>query len=276
MSFLNKKEQVLDIRLTSFGKKQLSKVGFKPQYYAFFDDGVIYHKESENQNDTAGRIVEDLVPRTQVEFTGVDTRFDTETNKILFKQRDKFVSFNESLDPVEQAKSLQYMLSKQVLGTQETPAFQLSLMGNSEIQFTSKSSEFLTQSGIPVHIPQLFIEPEYNLVLNSKNKKAAPDSIITDEMMTQDLMSEKVDFLNQETLSIEDGKIIFSLEEKNVDYSQDNFKIEFFEIIDENNKEQLIPFESAQQLIDLFSIKFDESVDNFNRLKKPRDKNFFM
>ena len=60
MSFLNKKEQVIDIRLTSFGKKQLSKVGFRPEYYAFFDDGVIYHKESENQNDTADRIVKDL------------------------------------------------------------------------------------------------------------------------------------------------------------------------------------------------------------------------
>ena len=276
MSFLNKKEQVLDIRLTSFGKKQLSKVGFRPEYYAFFDDGVIYHKESENQNDTAGRIVEDLVSSTQVEFTGVDTRFDIETNKILSKQRDKFISFNEGLDPVEQAKSLQYMLSRQALGTQETPAFQLSLIGGSETQFTSQSSEFLTQSGIPVHIPQLFVEPEYNLILDSSNKKAPPDSIITDEMMTQDLMSEKVDFLNQETLSIESAKIILSLEEKNVDYSQDNFKVEFFEIIDENNKEQLIAFESPQQLIDLFNIKFDESIDNFDRLKKPRDKNFFM
>jgi hypothetical protein len=276
VSFLNKKEQVFDIRLTSFGKKQLSKVGFRPEYYAFFDDGVIYHKESENQNATAGRIVEDLVPRTQVEFTGVDTRFDIETNKILFKQRDKFVSFNEGLDPVEQAKSLQYMLARQTLGTQKTPAFKLTLIGNQETEFTSKSSEFLTQSGVTVHIPQLFLEPEYNLILDSLRKKAPPDSIITDEMMTQDLMSEKVDFLNQETLSIEDAKITFSLEEENVDYSQDNFKVEFFEIIDENNKEQLIPFESPQQLIDLFNIKFDESVDDFNRLRKSRDKNFFM
>lgn len=276
MSFLNKKEQVIDIRLTSFGKKQLSKVGFKPEYYAFFDDGVIYHKDSESQNDSADRIVEDLVSKTQVEFTGVDTRFDIETKKILFKQRDKFISFNESLDPVEQAKSLQYMLAKQTLGTQETPAFQLSLIGGPQTEFTAESSEFLTQSGVPVHIPQLFIEPEYNLVLDSKNKKAPPDSIITDEMMTQDLMSEKIDFLNKETLSIEQAKVIISLEEKNVDYSQDNFKVEFFEIIDENNKEQLVPFDSAQQLIDLFNIKFDESVDSFDRLKKPRDKNFFM
>ena len=44
----------------------------------------------------------------------------------------------------------------------------------------------------------------------------------------------------------------------------------------ENNKEQLISFESAQELLELFEIKFDESVDNFDRLRKPRDKNFFM
>ena len=276
MSFLNKKEQVIDIRLTSFGKKQLSKVGFRPEYYAFFDDGVIYHKESENQNDTADRIVKDLTPRTQVEFTGVDTRFDIETKKILQNQRDKFESFKDSLDPVEQAKSLQYMLSKQSLGTQETPFFQLSLISSNETEFMSQSSEFLTQSGVPVHIPQLFIEPEYNLLLDSANATLQPDVLITDEMMTQDLMSQKIDFLNGECLKIEDAKIILSLEEQNVDYSQNNFKVEFFELVDENNKEQLISFESAQELLELFEIKFDESVDNFDRLRKPRDKNFFM
>ena len=36
MSFFNKKEDVLEIELTQFGKKQLLSEGnFKPQYYAF-------------------------------------------------------------------------------------------------------------------------------------------------------------------------------------------------------------------------------------------------
>ena len=38
MLFLDKKEEVLDIKLTQFGKYKLSIGEFKPVYYAFFDD----------------------------------------------------------------------------------------------------------------------------------------------------------------------------------------------------------------------------------------------
>ena len=40
--FLNKKEQVFDIKLTSYGNYLLSIGKFKPIYYEFFDDNVLY------------------------------------------------------------------------------------------------------------------------------------------------------------------------------------------------------------------------------------------
>ena len=40
--FLNKKEQVFDIKLTSYGNYLLSIGKFKPMYYEFFDDNVLY------------------------------------------------------------------------------------------------------------------------------------------------------------------------------------------------------------------------------------------
>lgn len=42
MSFFNKKEEVIEIQLTSYGKYRLSQGKFKPAYYAFFDDDVVY------------------------------------------------------------------------------------------------------------------------------------------------------------------------------------------------------------------------------------------
>jgi hypothetical protein len=42
--FLNKKEQVYDLQLTSYGKYLLSIGKFKPVHYAFFDDNVLYDK----------------------------------------------------------------------------------------------------------------------------------------------------------------------------------------------------------------------------------------
>jgi len=40
--FINKKEQVFDFQLTTYGRHLLSAGTFKPVYYAFYDDNVIY------------------------------------------------------------------------------------------------------------------------------------------------------------------------------------------------------------------------------------------
>ena len=80
--FLNKKEQVFDIKLTGYGNYLLSIGKFKPAYYEFFDDNVIYDKRyamytgsiapapeksnvdlmlRENQNEVHKRIKEETV-----------------------------------------------------------------------------------------------------------------------------------------------------------------------------------------------------------------------
>ena len=40
--FLNKKEQVIDFKLTNYGNYLLSIGNFKPTYYTFLDDNVVY------------------------------------------------------------------------------------------------------------------------------------------------------------------------------------------------------------------------------------------
>jgi hypothetical protein len=55
MSFFDSKQETINIELTSYGKLLLSKGKFKPVYYAFFDDDVVYDSSyinlSESQND---------------------------------------------------------------------------------------------------------------------------------------------------------------------------------------------------------------------------------
>jgi len=58
---LNKKEQVIDFKLTPYGRYKLSIGTFRPVYYAFYDVGIIYDGEcggiaSEDQNDVNTRI----------------------------------------------------------------------------------------------------------------------------------------------------------------------------------------------------------------------------
>ena len=78
MKFLDKKEQVLDIQLTQHGKRLLSQGVFRPEYYAFFDDDIIYDYnwagEDEIQNEAEGRIFDAVRLEAQYNFSGVETK----------------------------------------------------------------------------------------------------------------------------------------------------------------------------------------------------------
>ena len=66
MTFFNKKEDVLKIELTPYGRSLLSNGKLMPKYYAFFDDDVLYDiqfgGDTENQSNIKDRIL-DNTPR---------------------------------------------------------------------------------------------------------------------------------------------------------------------------------------------------------------------
>ena len=48
MSYFDKKEDVLDLKLTPYGRHLLSRCKLKPGYYCFLDDEVVYNVKSQN------------------------------------------------------------------------------------------------------------------------------------------------------------------------------------------------------------------------------------
>ena len=82
-TFINQKEEVLQIELTPYGKHKLSLGKLKPQYYSFFDSDIIYetpHFETlrenvtgvmEDQNDIVPRIKSTPRPGVQVNFSSL-------------------------------------------------------------------------------------------------------------------------------------------------------------------------------------------------------------
>ena len=95
MAFYDRKEEVIDIELTQYGKHLLSLGRFKPDQYAFFDDDVLYDikysssgsQESrdstqrthvfENQNTSEVRIKETPRPKVQYNFSDREGRIGT-------------------------------------------------------------------------------------------------------------------------------------------------------------------------------------------------------
>ena len=72
MAFFNKKQEVLDIQLTPYGEDLLSRGKFKPTYYAFFDDDILYDgsgsagiKETQNNIETR---IQDETPKSKIQY----------------------------------------------------------------------------------------------------------------------------------------------------------------------------------------------------------------
>ena len=73
MEFFNKKEEVIDVQLTEYGKLLYSRGMFSPTYYSFHDDDIIYDYgyagiANEEQNDIDTRIVETPRLKCQTKF----------------------------------------------------------------------------------------------------------------------------------------------------------------------------------------------------------------
>ena len=84
--FLNKKEQVFDLKLTSYGHYLLSQGNFKPVYYAFYDDNILYDIQYASGQDGDG----DLIISPQELQNDIQRRIKDETSYI-----ESFVLFDE-------------------------------------------------------------------------------------------------------------------------------------------------------------------------------------
>jgi hypothetical protein len=80
MEFFDTKEEVLEVVLTPFGRYKLTLGTFQPEYYAFFDDDIIYDiawatgSASEAQNASEGRIQEETAYfKSPTAYTGINS-----------------------------------------------------------------------------------------------------------------------------------------------------------------------------------------------------------
>ena len=82
MAFVNPKQDVYDIKLTSHGRKLLSSGEFKPEFYAFYDDDILYDAQysttgssREHQNYIETRIKEETpYMKALYNFTRLDLK----------------------------------------------------------------------------------------------------------------------------------------------------------------------------------------------------------
>jgi hypothetical protein len=111
MEFFDKKQDVIDIELTSYGKQLLSRGKFKPSYYAFSDDGVLY-----DQRWVSGTVIQEpqsqAEPRIQEDTPRLKTQYRKEgAERAVFNMMsyDKFTLMHNIIDLFEIGSEKEYI-----------------------------------------------------------------------------------------------------------------------------------------------------------------------
>ena len=216
MKFLNKKEQVLDIQLTPYGRHKLSAGNLKPMYYAFFDDNVLYDAQyagvSESQNEIHERI------KNKTQYLESQTLF----RQVLSGSVVKGGILQETI--YEQEQNL--LLSDGFIGdarllskdTNVAPAWKLITMGNNIGSTTLEDEKNKSK------VPQINITASY--VLQSID----PQDISLRQQGVRELNSRTAIFSDGRVIELETNDPLVYLEELNTELLSENFDIEVFQV----------------------------------------------
>lgn len=261
MSFFNKKEEVMEIVLTQFGKDLLAKGSFLPVYYQFFDDDILYDTSfanfEEHQNDVEPRILENTPKlRPQHLTNGVQSRFILETESIIQSNQDVFTPITALASSTVQDRILLYPLAEQGVNTQNAPALNVISKG----QVFEEGVKFLelTGSGIRKNIPQITVKPRHLLI--EDRSSILPAEMINEESFI-DLTSDEITFADNSKIKLLRSNLILDVEELNVFFGKDNFELEIYEVVEADGKEDIVTRMTDMEKINkYFHIQTDSSV----------------
>ena len=267
MAFFDKKQEVIDIQLTQFGKNLLARGFFKPVYYKFYDDDILYNSEcadiSEVQNRSEERIFEAQRMKTQHLTVGVETAFDKIEDLINSGSIKTFMEIKRRQDPLIEDILLRYPLQNSAINSNLAPTLNLNL--HNVTLNTATSKNFAQEKGVDLPIPQLEITSSYQII-NNKTEKIPRNKIprsLYDSEVYLDISKEEIVFLDKTKLSLDRGDIYINMEELGMDFGSDNFELEIFEITDVDGEETITRIESEDEVKKLFNIKTDEMVKDY-------------
>lgn len=224
MSFFNKKEEVLHIKPTQYGKYLISQGKFKPAYYAFFDDDVVYDSKymgpnhEEQQNNAEPRIQENTpTMKVQHVFTGIETNIKKLNREI--RSGKVALGSEQTLPVAEQHFGLSLPIGNSSIGNQSAPAFEVQFWNGT----ITGSVSHLTGSHTTMKIPQIDTEVMFQTSIgsvteNSSATPALPGTIFEDDTF----------------IKLEDDYLIIEFLEHNTEFEMSNFDIEVFLIEEED------------------------------------------
>ena len=242
MTFLNKKEDVIDFELTQYGKYLVSQGKLKPTYYAFFDDDIIYDQRYvsgsglETQKDIESRILENTPTLSaQYLFHSVDN-LDMQD---AYSRMD-----NSEREKIQQTPEKHYALNNPIassdLMSDKAPAIDISFQKGEIRKSETVISGSVNEKYSIQQIPQIDIKDiKYFITVRDD------DNFIADR------------YADGTYLNVKEDYILIELEESNTPITKENFDLEVY-VVDENNKIQYPLYFSETKEMVVDGILLDE------------------
>lgn len=254
MTFFDRKEEVIQIELTQYGKYLLSKGKFKPTYYEFFDDDIVYDSEyagfGELQADIQTRIKETSRVKPQYVFSGIETQIDRNV-ELVRSGKEKNIFTEHFLQTPEKHYALTGPLGTSDVANDKNPSWNVRFRKG----FIDTTVRYSTGQHATLTIPQIKCRPivyETSPVKLTKNQETSLQEDIND------LNFASKRFEDGSFIQIKDDYILIDVQEENTPLRNDNFDIEVY-LIDTDkrdngtNTENLIPLyfqKKPQEVID--------------------------
>ena len=248
--FSNKKEEVIDIELTQYGKHLLSKGKFDPVYYSFHDDNIVYDlgrtsgSLSEAQNSTKSRIQSETpYLKTQHNFTNRDGNFfivDDEDEAVRIGilgtlttkpnlPGSTITDFTRVIPTREENYVLLDPIGTSDINTEKSPAWQISML-HAEINSSTNYLEDSTKHQI-VRVPQLETDITYKTTIAyASGNPGFPMGFKEDPELSRVSSTSGAVYADNTYIAIEPDYMLMDVLEKNSAYTKENFEIEVYEI----------------------------------------------
>ena len=228
MTFFNRKEEVIQIKLTPYGKRVLGEGNFQPDSYAFFDDDLLYDGQwgglTEAQNDIHNRIKE--TPRTHIQYL-----FDA-----VSEQGNAKISY------IDREYGLPLAMGEADHG-QYYPAWDIQFLKGELIGVTgsfsgSNMADEANDKSITgqIKIPQLNVS-DIKYTTAVEEVSAMPSTVYGDEctdfsdgITTQGWDGTGYEFTDGTTITLKEDFLLLEIEEENSALANESFDIELFEI----------------------------------------------
>jgi len=274
MEFFNKKEDVIDLQLTQFGRHLMSKGAFKPEYYSFFDDNILYDSSktnmSEAQGDAEKRIRETQTMQPQIAISSLEKEFNTSYEMILGNEAGVYTAVLQKT--AEKNYALPQPLGTSGLGSEYIPSWSVQYL-KGKLTGSSNSLSMQEKSGgiNIVKIPQLTTEIEI-------------ETAVLDGEASEDPMEPAGSDIT--VVNRGDNFVLLKILENNSEFQKKNFDIEMYEVIEQKEdsstievlrplyftkpynpddsqspQEDTTPMDSQEYIAHYFDLRMDNEID---------------